>query len=193
MASFPAERKIPETVASKAYVHRKLKELQFAASLNRRKFESLKEAVLSSINGNAPLIFGKKLQSIQEHKPMVSTFGLSSYIRNVIYANGYSVSCLFSRITEKDNIDSPPVRPSDLKKDIDNGCQVWAVDPGISTVFTIVDQTGRVRSFSQEEYYHLCGFNDAAHIRKIHQPKHAETHKMITELDSLKPEKFQNS
>ncbi|KAI8641962.1 hypothetical protein BD408DRAFT_322111, partial [Parasitella parasitica] len=76
--------------------------------------------------------------------------------------------------------------PSDLKTDIDNGCQVWVVDPGISTVFTIVDQAGRVRSLDQKEYYHLCGFNDAAHIRKIHQAKHTNTHRMITELDSLK-------
>ncbi|KAI8640254.1 hypothetical protein BD408DRAFT_348365, partial [Parasitella parasitica] len=76
--------------------------------------------------------------------------------------------------------------PSDQKIDIDNGCQVWAADPGISTVFTIVDQAGRVRSLGQKEYYHLCGLNDAAHIRKVRQAKHTNTHRMITELDSLK-------
>ncbi|KAI8640507.1 hypothetical protein BD408DRAFT_238397 [Parasitella parasitica] len=113
-------------------------------------------------------------------------WNLSSYSRNVIYTDGYSVSFLFSRITAKKKKGSLPVKPSDLKTDIDNGCQVWAVDSGISTVFTIVDQAGRVGSLGQKEYYHLCGFNDAAHIRKIHQAKHTNTHRMITELDSLK-------
>ncbi|KAI8980905.1 hypothetical protein BDB01DRAFT_851637 [Pilobolus umbonatus] len=50
----------------------------------------------------------------------------------------------------------------------------------------MVDQAGRVRSSSQKEYYHLCGFDDATHIRKVHQAKYADTHKIMTELDSLK-------
>ncbi|KAI8976741.1 hypothetical protein BDB01DRAFT_304268 [Pilobolus umbonatus] len=50
----------------------------------------------------------------------------------------------------------------------------------------MVDQAGRVRSLSQNEYYHLCGFNDTTHIRKAHQAKYADTHKVMTELDSLK-------
>ncbi|KAL0088295.1 hypothetical protein F4703DRAFT_1792456 [Phycomyces blakesleeanus] len=51
---------VPETVTYKAYVYRKLKELSFAASLNRK--------------NNQPLIFGKKLQKIQSYKSTISNF-----------------------------------------------------------------------------------------------------------------------
>ncbi|KAI8997012.1 hypothetical protein BDB01DRAFT_830637 [Pilobolus umbonatus] len=236
---------VTATVASKAYVYRKLKELPFVASLNRRRFNCLQEAVQSSINGDKPLIFGEKLQVIQEHMPLVSTsvstvtsriedktfcptkhtdrrgsisklFGdwqksqklkdicqgqkpMSNSLRSItsflispkLTLNTqdklYRRQKVFSNVINTDCYSHHlPLKPSDLQKDIDNGCQVWAVDPGISTVFTMVDQAGRVRSLSQNEYYHLCGFNDTTHIRKAHQAKYADTHKIMTELDSLK-------
>lgn len=114
-------------------------------------------------------------------------------IRNTIYTDGYSVSFIFSKISKKFNYDDATQKqPPDFSDDIDNGAQVWAVDPGLTTVLTCVDPSGRQRTLSQDEYYHLCGFNDAVSIRKKHANKHHETQKMITELATLKTANMSN-
>lgn len=43
------------------YVYRKLQEIQFIQSLSRKRFQSLQEQVLQSINSNETFVLGKKL------------------------------------------------------------------------------------------------------------------------------------
>ncbi|CEI91151.1 hypothetical protein RMCBS344292_05451 [Rhizopus microsporus] len=66
--------------------------------------------------------------------------------------------------------------------------EIWAVEPGISTIFTAVDSTQheRVRITSLEEYYHLCCYNLATRRRKEHQECHLDGFKYISELSTLK-------
>ncbi|OAD65418.1 Homeodomain-like DNA binding domain-containing transcription factor [Phycomyces blakesleeanus NRRL 1555(-)] len=57
-------------------------------------------------------------------------------------------------------------QPADFINDIDKGCQIWAVDPGVCDIITAIDTSGRQRTTSVNEYYHLRGFNDAPHKYK---------------------------
>ncbi|KAG1065446.1 hypothetical protein G6F42_026827 [Rhizopus arrhizus] len=77
-------------------------------------------------------------------------------------------------------------QPEDFLEDIENGCEIWGVDPGIATLVTAVDTSGRQRTTSLEEYYHLCGYNDANSIRKKHQEQHKAQFLKISNLSSLK-------
>ncbi|ORE08773.1 hypothetical protein BCV72DRAFT_303445 [Rhizopus microsporus var. microsporus] len=58
--------------------------------------------------------------------------------------------------------DEPRREPKASKDfaDIVDDAEIWAVDPGISTIFTAVDSTEheRIRTTSLEEYYHLYEF-----------------------------------
>ncbi|ORE09711.1 hypothetical protein BCV72DRAFT_201069, partial [Rhizopus microsporus var. microsporus] len=76
--------------------------------------------------------------------------------------------------------------PSDFIDDIRNGCNIWGVDSGVSTILTAVDTSGRQRTTSLDEYYHLCGYNNANFIRKKHQEQHAAQFLKISNLSSLK-------
>ncbi|EIE91263.1 hypothetical protein RO3G_15974 [Rhizopus delemar RA 99-880] len=76
--------------------------------------------------------------------------------------------------------------PEDFLEDIENGCEIWGVDPGVATLVTAVDTSGRQRTTSLEEYYHLCGYNDANSIRKKHQEQHKAQFLKISNLSSLK-------
>ncbi|ORE13953.1 hypothetical protein BCV71DRAFT_188247, partial [Rhizopus microsporus] len=69
-----------------------------------------------------------------------------------------------------------------------NDAEIWAVDPGISTIFTAIDSTEheRVRTTSLEESYHLCGYNLATRRQKEHQECHLDEFKYINELPTLK-------
>ncbi|CEI88761.1 hypothetical protein RMCBS344292_03139 [Rhizopus microsporus] len=80
-----------------------------------------------------------------------------------------------------------PKAPKDFA-DIVGNVEVWAVDPGISTIFTAVDSTGheRVRTTSLKEYYHLCGYNLTTRRRKEHQECYLDEFKYISELLTLK-------
>ncbi|OAD73980.1 hypothetical protein PHYBLDRAFT_145444 [Phycomyces blakesleeanus NRRL 1555(-)] len=62
--------------------------------------------------------------------------------------------------------------PADYIDDIDKDCQVWAIDPGVCDIITTVDTSGRQRTTSVNEYYHLCGFND--HENKYFPPAPAD-------------------
>jgi hypothetical protein len=58
--------KRPQAFVTKAYIFRKLNELDQAAKLAKRAFRSLQEAVLISINSETPLVLGSKLQRYEE-------------------------------------------------------------------------------------------------------------------------------
>ncbi|KAI7907630.1 uncharacterized protein BX663DRAFT_528406 [Cokeromyces recurvatus] len=77
-------------------------------------------------------------------------------------------------------------QPIDFLKDIENGCTVWGVDPSVNTIFTAVDTSGRQRTTSLDEYYHLCGYNDATFIRNQHQKQHMAEYSKISNWSSLK-------
>ncbi|ORE10450.1 hypothetical protein BCV72DRAFT_313669 [Rhizopus microsporus var. microsporus] len=79
-----------------------------------------------------------------------------------------------------------PKTPKDFA-DIADDAEIWTVDPGISTIFT-VDSTEheRIRTTSLEEYYHLCDCNLATRRRKEHQKCHLDEFKYISELLTLK-------
>ena len=51
---------VPSKFASKAYMYRKLRELPFAGVLSKKKFNSLREETLQSINSNKTFAPGKK-------------------------------------------------------------------------------------------------------------------------------------
>ncbi|CEG76575.1 hypothetical protein RMATCC62417_11459 [Rhizopus microsporus] len=107
---------------------------------------------------------------------------------NVIITDGYAVSFMFKKTVA---IQDEPRRelktPKDFADIVDNA-EIWAVDPGISTIFTEVDSTEheRTRATSLEEYYHLCGYNLATRRRKEHQECHLDKFKYISELPTLK-------
>lgn len=103
-----------------------------------------------------------------------------------MFTDGYSISFLFSRVVKKKKEMPIEKVPADFREDIENGCNVWGVDPGVNTIITSVDKSGKQRTTSLKEYYHLCGFNDASFVRKKHQNQHAAGHLKITSLSSLK-------
>jgi hypothetical protein len=76
--------------------------------------------------------------------------------------------------------------PSDFIGDIRNGCDIWGIDPSVSTILTAIDASGRQRTTSLDEYYHLCGYNNANFIRKKHQEQHTAQFLKISNLNSLK-------
>ena len=89
--------------------------------------------------------------------------------RNAITTNGHSMSFLFTQ-TVKRSLGTTK-NPLDFIDDTRNGCDIWAVDPGITSIITALDSFGdneRQRIVSLDEYYHLCGYNDATFIRKKH-------------------------
>ncbi|CEG63410.1 hypothetical protein RMATCC62417_00555 [Rhizopus microsporus] len=93
------------------------------------------------------------------YKTLESLTSRSKKFTNVITTNGYAVSFMFKKIV---SIQDEPRRELKTPKDfvdIVDDAEIWAVDPGISTIFTAVDSTEheRVRTTSLEEYYHLCG------------------------------------
>ena len=55
---------VPSKFASKAYMYRKLRELPFAGVLSKKKFNSLREETLQSINSNKTFAPGKKLAKL---------------------------------------------------------------------------------------------------------------------------------
>ncbi|CEG82028.1 hypothetical protein RMATCC62417_16158 [Rhizopus microsporus] len=107
---------------------------------------------------------------------------------NVTTTDGHAVSFMFKKTV---SIQYEPRREPKTLKDsagIVNDAEIWAVDPGISTIFTAVDSTEheRIRTTSLEEYYHLCGYNLATRRRKEHQECHLGEFKYISELPTLK-------
>ncbi|KAI8050113.1 hypothetical protein BDF21DRAFT_404601 [Thamnidium elegans] len=82
--------------------------------------------------------------------------------------------------------------PADFQEDIENGCNIWGVDPGVNTIITSVDTHVRQRVTSLEGYYHLCGFNDASFVRRKHKNQHMAEHLKITSLSSLKTSNITN-
>ncbi|KAG2204142.1 hypothetical protein INT47_011625 [Mucor saturninus] len=74
-------------------------------------------------------------------------------------------------------------------RDIRNGCTVWGVDSGIIDLITAVDSSGdkeRQRTTSLDEYYHLCGYNQATFQRYKHQSQNESVFQLISQLPSLK-------
>ncbi|KAI8638725.1 hypothetical protein BD408DRAFT_351345, partial [Parasitella parasitica] len=76
--------------------------------------------------------------------------------------------------------------PSDFINDIQLGCQIFAIDPGIRDITTAVDQLGRERTTSLKEYYHLCGFNVASTQREQHKKQYMNEYQKISTLSSFK-------
>ncbi|RCH81488.1 hypothetical protein CU097_002475, partial [Rhizopus azygosporus] len=113
-----------------------------------------------------------------------SLTGGKKKFKNVITTDGYSISFLFTRTVKR--YLATTKNPSDFIDDIRNGCDIWGVDPGVSTILTAVDTSGRQRTTSLDEYYHLCGYNNANFIRKKHQEQHTAQFLKISNLSSLK-------
>ncbi|CEG83052.1 hypothetical protein RMATCC62417_17028 [Rhizopus microsporus] len=115
-------------------------------------------------------------------------FGLNKYChcRNVITTDGYAVS-FKKTVSIQDEPRREPKAPKDFANIVDDA-EIWAVDPGISTIFTAVGSTEheRIRTTSLEEYYRLCGYNLATRRRKEHQECHLDESKYINELPTLK-------
>ena len=106
----------------------------------------------------------------------------------MITTDGYAVSFIFKKTASiQDEPKREPKTPKDFA-DIVDDAEIWAVDPGISTIFTAVDSTEheRVRIISLEEYYHLCSYNLAIRRRKEHQECHLDGFKYISKLPTLK-------
>jgi hypothetical protein len=106
----------------------------------------------------------------------------------MITTDGYAVSFMFKKtVSIQDESRREPKTPKDFA-DIVDDAEIWAVDPGISAIFTAVDSTEheRIRTTSLEEYYHLCGYNLATRRRKEHQECHLDEFKYISELPTLK-------
>lgn len=107
--------------------------------------------------------------------------------RNIVYTNGYSISFLFSRLTKRDKTgESRKKQPADYLQDIEDGCDIWGVNPGINSIITAVDTSGRQRKTSLDEYYHLCGYNNANSLRKKYQKQRMAQFLKISNLSSLK-------
>ncbi|PHZ09414.1 uncharacterized protein RHIMIDRAFT_240526 [Rhizopus microsporus ATCC 52813] len=104
--------------------------------------------------------------------------------RNVITTDDHSISFPFTRTVKRSLTTTRS--PSDFTNDIQNGCDIWGVDPGVSTTLTAVDTPRRQRTTSLDEYYHLYGYNDANFIRKKHQEQHTAQFLKISNLSSLK-------
>ncbi|CEI92154.1 hypothetical protein RMCBS344292_06424 [Rhizopus microsporus] len=99
----------------------------------------------------------------------VFSIGLSKccQCRNVITTNGYALSFMFKKtVSFQDELKREPKTPKDFA-DIVDDAEIWAVDPGISTIFIAVDSTKheRIRTTSLEECCHLCGYSLATRIR----------------------------
>ena len=106
----------------------------------------------------------------------------------MITTDVYAISFMFKKtVSIQDKYKREPKTPKN-SVDIVDDAEIWAVDPGISTIFTAVDSTEheRVRTTSLEEYYHLCGYNLATRRRKEHQECHLDEFKYIGELPTLK-------
>ncbi|KAL4215593.1 hypothetical protein AB4K20DRAFT_1991562 [Rhizopus microsporus] len=87
--------------------------------------------------------------------------------KNVITTDGHSISFHFTRTVKRSLATTK--NPSDFIDDIRNDCDIWAVDPGITSMIISLDSSGDnewQRITSLDEYYHLCGYNDATFIRK---------------------------
>ncbi|CEJ01632.1 hypothetical protein RMCBS344292_15655 [Rhizopus microsporus] len=122
------------------------------------------------------------------YKTLESLTSRSKEFANVITTDGYAVSFMFKKtVSIQGEYKREPKTPKNFV-DIVDDAEIWAVDLGISTIFTAVDSTEheRVRTTSLEEYYHLCGYNLATRRRKEHQECHLEEFKYISELPTLK-------
>ncbi|CEJ01724.1 hypothetical protein RMCBS344292_15745 [Rhizopus microsporus] len=120
----------------------------------------------------------------------VFSFSLNKccHCRNVITTDGYAISFMFKKTPSiQDEPRREPKTPKDFADIVDNA-EIWAVDPGISAIFTAVDSTEhkRVRTTILEEHYHLCGYNLATRRQKEHQECHLDEFKYISELPTLK-------
>ncbi|CEI98566.1 hypothetical protein RMCBS344292_12672 [Rhizopus microsporus] len=80
--------------------------------------------------------------------------------------NDISTQAVLPAPTSSTSCTSAPVKTFKKYQDKDfadivDDAEIWAVYPGISTIFTAVDSTEhkRIRTTSLEEYYHLCGYN----------------------------------
>ncbi|KAL4211882.1 hypothetical protein AB4K20DRAFT_1958851 [Rhizopus microsporus] len=122
------------------------------------------------------------------YKTLESLTSRSKEFANVITTDVYAISFMFKKtVSIQDKYKREPKTPKN-SVDIVDDAEIWAVDPGISTIFTAVDSTEheRVRTTSLEEYYHLCGYNLATRRRKEHQECHLDEFKYIGELPTLK-------
>ncbi|CEI97429.1 hypothetical protein RMCBS344292_11561 [Rhizopus microsporus] len=110
------------------------------------------------------------------YKTLESLTSRSKKFAKVITTDGYAVSFMFKKtVSIQGEPRKEPKTPKDFA-DIVDDAEIWAVDPGISTIFTAVDSTEheRVRTTSLEVYYHLCGYNLATRRRKEHQECHLD-------------------
>ncbi|KAI8977177.1 hypothetical protein BDF20DRAFT_873399 [Mycotypha africana] len=109
-------------------------------------------------------------------------------ISNVMVTDGYTVSFLCQRIKKRASSNDHSKKPPDFAEDINVGCTVWAVDPGVTDIITAVNSsdTERLRTASLDEYFHLCGFNDANIARRQHQSKNETVFNTINNFSTLK-------
>ncbi|KAG1174318.1 hypothetical protein G6F70_000895 [Rhizopus microsporus] len=101
------------------------------------------------------------------YKPLESLNSRPKKFANVITTNGYALSFMFKKtVSFQDELKREPKTPKDFA-DIVDDAEIWAVDPGISTIFIAVDSTKheRIRTTSLEECCHLCGYSLATRIR----------------------------
>ncbi|KAI7902244.1 uncharacterized protein BX663DRAFT_552660 [Cokeromyces recurvatus] len=140
---------------------------------------ALQEQVLQSINSNVPFIPGQKLSKVKPHLSALETFvtSVKSRIadgtftpekknRRINVATGFSLYYRSIHLKQKVSIEK---QPADFLEDIENG-------------YT----SGRQRTSSLDEYYHLCGYNDATFTRNQHQKQLMAEYLKISDLSSLK-------
>ncbi|KAL0077491.1 hypothetical protein J3Q64DRAFT_1873112 [Phycomyces blakesleeanus] len=102
-----------------------------------------------------------KKQSFNWKKQFRRMFNFNKFVfSNLIITDGYCIYSLVSRVAQKKKEAPAQKQPADFINDIDKGCQIWAVDPGVCDIITAIDTSGRQRTTSVNEYYHLRGFND---------------------------------
>ncbi|CEJ00443.1 hypothetical protein RMCBS344292_14498 [Rhizopus microsporus] len=73
------------------------------------------------------------------YKTLESLTSRSKKFTNVITTDGYAVSFMFKKtVSIQDEPRTEPKTPKDFA-DIVDDAEIWAVDPGISAIFTAVD------------------------------------------------------
>ncbi|KAL0073613.1 hypothetical protein F4703DRAFT_1911338 [Phycomyces blakesleeanus] len=150
---------IPSKVASKGYIYRKLQDVQFVHALGRKKLRSLQEQTLRLILEKLNALFSRQISIVQT---LINTVKARIKDRTFFPVNAQNKAIQVDMQAFWNLVKTSGVAgyPADYIDDIDKDCQVWAIDPGVCDIITTVDTSGRQRTTSVNEYYHLCGFND---------------------------------
>ncbi|KAL0083782.1 hypothetical protein J3Q64DRAFT_1810002 [Phycomyces blakesleeanus] len=145
---------IPSKVASKGYIYRKLQDVQFVHALGRKKLRSLQEQTLRLILEKLNALFSRQISIVQT---LINTVKARIKDRTFFPVNAQNKAIQVDMQAFWNLVKTSGVAgyPADYIDDIDKDCQVWAIDPGVCDIITTVDTSGRQRTTSVNEYYHL--------------------------------------